>query len=125
MSLEKLSDQKREYKAPSKCEFPIAQWSGNLSSDRKQRECTVCLERKGPSAFRQHITSKCKHRGDVCLQCVRRAIKVGIDTMGWDRILCPATVYPEIFEYKDVKTHLPTKDFVRQVPFSSCLFGDG
>ncbi|CAK9035654.1 Uncharacterized protein SCF082_LOCUS21384 [Durusdinium trenchii] len=49
---------------------------------RCTRECLVCREDKGVTAFPGRITGICRHVRDVCRRCMRRTIQMEIQTKG-------------------------------------------
>jgi hypothetical protein len=68
-------------------------------------ECNICCETENRD-FRK-ITSKCTHKAVICIECVNKHIKLGIEESV--KIICPTPRCNKLMERKDIK-NIATKE---------------
>jgi hypothetical protein len=73
----------------------------NLVVIERQRDCTVCGDKKRSSRFPEIIARRCRHPVNVCKTCMRNWTTAQLESAGWNRIRCPEC--PEIIEKDELK----------------------
>ena len=77
----------------------------------RERDCTVCGEKKRSVRFPEFISRRCSHSVRVCKTCIRNWTAAQLDSVGWNRIRCPEC--PEIIEKDELKEHASRDTYER------------
>lgn len=84
-------------------------------SSKVARECIICIVELWEEQFpKKPPTEACSHPPEVCIECLRRVIAVGIKDGNYiSGILCPSDGCRKLLGYFDVKSWATIADFER------------
>jgi DNA-directed RNA polymerase subunit RPC12/RpoP len=88
------------------------------SSEPERAECVICADNLPVTKFyAQRTTEDCNHDPQICLDCIRDFIHIGLETKIWTDLRCPEC--SSNFTHADIQRLAYPADFIRYDALSS------